>query len=63
VPKKKRRDSQAKQSQRFVETARALEVDESGKAFERALGAILPKSKAEADKRERAWRKKQKRRG
>ena len=62
MPQKKRRDSQAKQSQRFVETARALEVDESGKAFERALGAVLSKPKAEADKRKRVCRKKQKRR-
>ena len=31
------------QFQRFVETAKALEVDESGKAFERALKVLLPK--------------------
>ena len=30
------------QSQRFVETARALEADESGKAFERALKVVVP---------------------
>lgn len=42
MPKKKRRDTQAKQSRRFVETARALEADESGKTFERALRAIAP---------------------
>ena len=29
------------QFQRFVETAKALEVDESGVAFERALGVIV----------------------
>lgn len=42
MPKKKRRDTQAKQSQRFVETARALECDESGKTFERALNVVVP---------------------
>jgi hypothetical protein len=31
------------QFQRFVETAKALESDESGKAFEKALGVVLPK--------------------
>jgi hypothetical protein len=30
------------QFERFVETAKALEVDESGKAFERAMKAIAP---------------------
>jgi hypothetical protein len=34
------------QFQRFVETAKALEVDESGKAFERALGVVLIKPAA-----------------
>jgi hypothetical protein len=42
VPKKKRRDTQAKQSKRFVETARALESDESGKAFDKAIKTLLP---------------------
>lgn len=41
MPKKKRRDTQEKQSQRFVETAKALEADESGKAFENAIGSIV----------------------
>lgn len=40
MPKQKRRDTPAKQSQRFVETAKALEADESGKAFERALKKV-----------------------
>lgn len=31
------------QSGRFVESAKALGVDESGKAFKRALDALLPK--------------------
>jgi hypothetical protein len=41
MPKKKRRDTPAKQSQRFVETAKALGVDESGKAFEKAINMIV----------------------
>jgi hypothetical protein len=45
MPKKKKRDSPAKQSQRFVETARALGVDESGKAFEKAMKEVLPSSR------------------
>lgn len=45
MPKKKRRDTQAKQSQRFVETARALETDESGRAFEQAMDTLLPNPK------------------
>lgn len=32
----------AKQSQRFVETARKLDVDESGDTFNRAIQAIAP---------------------
>jgi hypothetical protein len=37
----------AKQSARFVETARKLGADESGKAFERAIGAVVkPKPSA-----------------
>ena len=40
MPKQKRRDTPAKQAQRFVETAKALGVDESGKSFEKALSAI-----------------------
>lgn len=33
------------QHQRFVETAKALEVDESGEAFERAMKVIAPPKK------------------
>ena len=32
------------QFQRFVETAKALEVDESGAAFERAMNVVEPPS-------------------
>ena len=39
------------QSARFVETARKLESDESGKEFERALKIIRPPSR-EKDRRE-----------
>ncbi len=42
MPKKKKRDSHAKQSQRFVETARALESDESGKTFDAAFKKVVP---------------------
>ncbi len=40
VPKKKASDE--KQFERFVKTARELGVDESGKAFEKALEKIVP---------------------
>lgn len=43
MPKKKSKDTPAEQSRRFVETAKALGVDESGKAFERAVSVIAPK--------------------
>ncbi len=44
MPKKsKLKPDDAEQSQRFVETARKLEVDESGKAFEKTLKNISPK--------------------
>lgn len=42
MPKKPKPDDK-EQSKRFVETARKLEVDESGKAFEKALKNISPK--------------------
>lgn len=32
------------QSERFIETARELESDESGKAFERVVNKITPKA-------------------
>jgi hypothetical protein len=45
--KKKRsrtRTTDPVQSARFLEMAKKLETDESGVAFERALGVIVPKS-------------------
>jgi hypothetical protein len=39
--KKKKKLSQREQSERFIETARALEADESGEAFERALEHLV----------------------
>ncbi len=41
-----RKSDQKSQSERFIETARAIGVDESGKEFERVLKKILPSSKA-----------------
>lgn len=40
---KPRKPDDLQESQRFVETARKLEVDESGKAFESALKKIVQK--------------------
>lgn len=39
--KKKKTLSQKEQSGRFIETARTLEADESGEAFERALEHLV----------------------
>ncbi len=50
MPKRKRRDTPKKQSQRFVETARKLGVDETGESFERALKVIVPPLKAKKRK-------------
>ena len=36
----------ATQFERFVETAKSLEVDESGEAFEQALNKVIPKPTA-----------------
>ena len=45
--KKKRKPDDRQQSQRFVETAKKLEVDENGKAFERVLKSVqLKKNRA-----------------
>jgi hypothetical protein len=44
MPKKKRRDTPAKQSARFISTARRLGFDETGKAFEKAIGVVAPPS-------------------
>lgn len=40
--KKKPEPDDKEQSARFVETAKALESDESGKGFERALEVVVP---------------------
>jgi len=42
--KQKLEPDDKKQSARFVETARALEADESGKSFARAFKKVLPKA-------------------
>lgn len=42
-PKSKgRKDTDKEQSERFIETARTLGVDESGKDFERTVKKIVP---------------------
>jgi hypothetical protein len=38
----KRKISQKEQSERFIDTARRIGVDESGERFERAFGKIVP---------------------
>ena len=43
MDKQKPKPDDPKQSERFVETAHKLEVDESGKSFERALRKVAPK--------------------
>ena len=40
MPKAKKKLSQSEQSKRFVETAKGLGVDESGKSFEKVISAI-----------------------
>ena len=42
VKKTKPEQDNKKQSQQFVETAKALGVDESGKSFERAIKVVVP---------------------
>ena len=41
-PKPKPKLTDKKQSERFIETARELEADESGESFERAFEKIAP---------------------
>lgn len=41
----KRKRDDLKQSKRFVETARTLETDESGKSFEKLMDALSKESK------------------
>jgi hypothetical protein len=45
-PAKAKKMTKAEQSERFKETARKLEADESGKAFERAIDVVLPRRKS-----------------
>lgn len=45
MPKAKKKLSQTEQSKRFVETAKMLVSDESGKSFEKAMKAISPPQK------------------
>lgn len=52
VKKKSKPPDQAKQSQRFVETAKALEVEDGGKSFENAIKKVLPKKKPRTRRRE-----------
>jgi len=41
-PKARATDSDKEQSARFIETARELEVDESGAQFDRAVNVVIP---------------------
>ena len=41
-PKPEHPPDDAEQSARFVETAKKLEADKNAKAFERAIGVIVP---------------------
>lgn len=43
--KKAKPISQKEQSERFKQTARELEADESGEAFERAISSILSEAR------------------
>lgn len=45
--------SQKKQSERFKEAARELEADETGEAFKRAVGVILPAEQTGSGKSKR----------
>lgn len=50
APKPKPDD--ATQSARFIEAAKAAEVDETGEAFERAFKVIVPEKKRAASEHE-----------
>lgn len=39
------KEDQKAQSERFIETARAIGVDESGRKFERAITKVIPPKK------------------
>ena len=41
-PEKPKKMTAKEQSARFIQTARELESDESGKGFEKTLGLIVP---------------------
>lgn len=43
--KKAKKLTQKEQSERFIETARELDVDETGPTFERAVFAVIAPSK------------------
>jgi len=45
-----KRKAQANQRDRFIETAREIQADETGKAFERAFGEIVPPKQRPAPK-------------
>lgn len=47
---KRKKENQTDQSQRFIETARELEADESGEAFERAMNVLVPTAPTKAKK-------------
>ena len=49
--KRKHEPNDPKQSARFVEDARRLGVDESGKSFERAIKKVVPKKPVAKKKR------------
>jgi hypothetical protein len=44
--KKGKKLSQKEQSERFKETARKLDADESGKPFEKAIKGLLPERRS-----------------
>lgn len=46
-----RKMTKAEQSERFKETARKLQADETGEAFERALARIVPPRKSSTKRR------------
>ena len=48
---RKREPDDKEQALRFVETARELEADESGKSFDRALQSISPKKASKKKRR------------
>jgi hypothetical protein len=47
---KKKSESDAEQSARFLEAAKKAEVDESGRMFQRAFKSVLKKKRAKTRK-------------